>query len=134
MTETTQNVAPEAPVEVTNENVDQLLEQEKTGEVPAEEVVKEEKREQPNVPLGALHEERMKRRSFEAKTRELESQLAQQMSWRQQNEQILNERLNALQRQPELPSSGRAAHQALTDPVPGESPAAPGLPWFSNLA
>lgn len=97
MTDTAQIVEtaePEAPV-VTNENVDSLLQEQKDAETsPIEKT--EEKKEEPKVNLGALHEERARRKALEAEKRDLSERLNQQMEWRQQNEQTLNERLAAL--------------------------------------
>lgn len=103
MTDTAQIVetaAPAAPVEVTAENVDALLDQQRETPQETHEV---EKKEEPKVNLGALHEERARRKALEAEKRSLSEQLAQQQAWRQQNEQTLNERLAALMpRQPQI--------------------------------
>jgi hypothetical protein len=93
---------PASPVEVNSENIDQLFEQQRGAESAestpeAKNEVKEEKREEPKVNLGALHEERMRRKAAEAKVREYNAELNQLRQWRQQNEAILQERLAALQ-------------------------------------
>lgn len=90
----------QAEVQVTNENVDQLLEQQKTPEQKTEEVVQEEKKHdgpEPKVPLGALHEERMRRKAVEAQMQELRRQNEENQKWRNENEQKLAERIAALQ-------------------------------------
>ena len=102
-------------VEVTNENVDQLLaEQQKADEQaptdvkPDESQTTEQSQEkkhdgpEPKVPLGALHEERMRRKAAEAQMQELRRQNEEYNKWRAQNEQILAERLAALQPKPQI--------------------------------
>lgn len=101
--------------EVTNENVDQLLgEQQKADEqTPTNNGASEEKTEEqghekkhdgpePKVPLGALHEERMRRKAAEAKLQESQRQMDEYNAWRTNNEKILSERLAALQQKPQI--------------------------------
>ena len=104
MTDTTQfgESAPAAPVEVTAENVDQLLkEQENEGLQTQETEAKEVKKEEPKVNLGALHEERARRKALEAEKRQLTEQIAQIQAERAKNEQMIRDRLAALQ-QPQI--------------------------------
>lgn len=105
MTDTTQfgEVAPTetAPVQVTDENLDKLFEEQKNEEVQTKEAtkeeVKEETKEEPKVNLGALHEERARRKALQAELKQVNERLAQEAAWRQQNETILQERLAAMQ-------------------------------------
>lgn len=97
----------DTPIEVTDANVDQLLEQQRQEEAPAEakhEEPAEKKHDgpEPKVPLGALHEERMRRKALEAEKSQLAKELEENRRWRQENEQILAERLAALQQKQQI--------------------------------
>lgn len=88
--------------EVTTENVDALIEQQKGAEpAPTEEKTeKHEKSEEvPKVPIHALHEERLRRKALEAEKRALAEEVANFKREREENTRMLQERFAAMQKQ-----------------------------------
>lgn len=86
--------------EVTAENVDTLLaEQKGTETAPAAEEKHEKTEEVPKVPIHALHEERLRRKALESEKRAMAEEIAAFKREREENTRMLQERYAAMQKQ-----------------------------------